>query len=246
VHNAEYEDPRLVEVYDAEGAWSRDDDYFAALVGETPRARVLDLGCGTGRLAIALGSAGHLVTGIDPSRAALAAARAKVGAERVTWIQGTADIAPSGAFDVALMTGHVSQFLVTESDWTSTLNAVWRALVPTARFAFHAYDPESRIWQRWNPRDSRRQVALRDGSTVSIWTEVTATQHDIVSYSHHYVFPDGEELRSDSSLRFWSETRLRGSVEDAGFAIERVHGGWQGEPVGAGNGELIFVSRRVP
>jgi SAM-dependent methyltransferase len=244
VRNAEFEDPRLVEVYDAEGPWARDDDYFAALVNETPAARVLDLGCGTGRLALGLAAAGHTVTGIEPSRAALAAAQKKAGSASVTWIQGTAESAPAAAFDVAVMTGHVSQFIVAESEWTGALRALWHALVPGGRFAFHAYDPASRVWERWNPDTSRRQATLRDGATVSIWTEVTDVSGDIVSFTHHYGFPNGDEIRSDSSLRFWSQARWRRSLIDVGFAIERVHGGWGGQPVGQGEGELIFVTRR--
>lgn len=244
MRNAEYNDPRLVELYDAEGPWARDDDYFLALVNETPGARVLDVGCGTGRLAIGLALAGHHVTGLDPSAASLAAARSKPGAERVTWIHGTADAAPKAAFDIAIMTGHASQFLVSADEWTAALGALWRALLSGGRLAFHAYDPDARIWERWTPEHTRRQVTRRDGTLVSIWTEVTSLGDDTVSYSHHYRFADGDELRSDSRLRFSSEKRLRQSLVDAGFAIERVHGGWRGEPVGAGDGELIFVARR--
>ena len=87
-------------------------------------------------------------------------------------------------------------------------------------------------------------MTRRDGTAVSIWTEVTHIEDGTVSYAHHYRFADGVELRSDSRLRFWSEQRLRQSLADAGFAIERVHGGWKGELVGAGDGELIFVARR--
>ena len=244
MRNAEYNDPRLVEVYDVEGPWGRDDEYFLALVNETPGARVLDLGCGTGRLAVRLAAAGHFVTGIDPSPASLSAARIKAGAERVTWMLGTASTAPQAAFDVAIMTGHVAQFLLTEDEWADALGAVWRALVPGGRLAFHAYDPAGRIWERWNPTDSRREVVLSDGSRVQIRTEVTTQTLDTVSFAHHYRFPDGTELRSDSSLRFWSQARWRDSVIRAGFAIQRVHGGWLGQPVGAGDGELIFVARR--
>jgi len=244
MRNAEFNDPRLVEVYDAESPWARDDDYFLALVNETPRARVLDLGCGTGRLAIGLAGAGHSVTGIDISLASLAAARAKSGAEGVTWIHGTAASAPEAAFDIVIMTGHVSQFLFTEDEWGGTLDALRRALVPGGRLAFHAYDPDARIWERWNPQHSLRLVARRDGETVVIWTEVTGVVDDAVSFSHYYRFQSGETLRSDSSLRFWSEQRLRRSVTDAGFVIERVHGGWRGQAVGSGDGELIFVAQR--
>jgi hypothetical protein len=34
VRDAEFNDPRLLEVYDAESLWARDDDYFVALVEE--------------------------------------------------------------------------------------------------------------------------------------------------------------------------------------------------------------------
>ena len=58
MRNAEFNDPRLVIVYDAECPWSRDDDFFLSVVNQTPGARVLDLGCGTGRLALGLSAAG--------------------------------------------------------------------------------------------------------------------------------------------------------------------------------------------
>lgn len=246
MHDAEFNDPRLVQVYDAEGAWGPDDDYFLALVNETPEARVLDLGCGTGRLALALATAGHLVTGIDPSAAALAAASAKPGAERVTWLLGTAESAAEGAFDVAIMTGHVAQFMTGANEWPRALRALRRALRPGGRLGFHSYNAASRVWERWNPRDTRREIRLRDQSTVLIWTEVTGHTDNLVSYSRHYRFADGVVLRSDSTLRFWDDSRLKQSVTDAGFTIERLHGGWHGEPVGASQAELIVVASRCP
>jgi 2-polyprenyl-3-methyl-5-hydroxy-6-metoxy-1,4-benzoquinol methylase len=67
VRNAEFTDPCLVAVYDVECLWGPDDDFFLAEVGVEPAARVLDFGCGTGRLALALAAAGHTVTGVDPA-----------------------------------------------------------------------------------------------------------------------------------------------------------------------------------
>jgi SAM-dependent methyltransferase len=242
VHNAEFNEPRLIEVYDAAGPWGPDDAYFLALVNETPGVRVVDVGCGTGRLALALAAAGHRVTGIDPSAASLTAAQAKPGADRVTWTQGTASATPRASFDVALMTGHVAQFLLTEEEWTAALDALRRALVPGGRLAFHAYDPAGRVWERWNA-DSRREVVMGDGR-VTICTAVTSLTTERVTYTHHYRFDDGSELRSESSLRFWAEQRWRDSLIHAGFVLERAHGGWRGQPLGAGDGELIFVARR--
>ena len=45
-----------------------------------PPARILDLGCGTGSLAVLLAQAGHEVAGIDASTQMLALARAKAAA----------------------------------------------------------------------------------------------------------------------------------------------------------------------
>ncbi len=174
MRNAEFNDPRLVVVYDAAYGWARDDDFFLSVAGETPAVRVLDLGCGTGRLALGLSAGGHTVTGVDPAAASLAAARAKPGAERVTWIEGTSQVLPDAAFDAAVMTSHVAQFMVTDDEWRRTLADLGRALVPGGRLAFDSRDPRARKWEDWNPAASLRQITLTGGGIVKVWTEVTA------------------------------------------------------------------------
>ena len=244
MHHAEFRDRRLVEVYDAEYGWGPDDDAFLSFVDEAPAARVLDLGCGTGRLTLAMARAGHRVTGVDPARASLDAARRKPGAERVTWIEGTAARLPDAAFDVAVMTSHVAQFFVDDEEWASTLSDLHRAIVPGGRLAFETRDPDDRRWERWNPVDSRRVVALPDGRGVTAWTEVTELARTTVTLVHHYVFPDGEELRSTARMRFRTEAEVRTSLGAAGFSVDTVHGGWGREPVGRGDGELLVIARR--
>lgn len=235
---------RLAAIYDAENRWGRDDDFFLAAVDETPVARVLDLGCGTGRFTLALAAAGHTVTGVDPHRASLDAARAKPGADRVTWIEGTSAVLPDAAYDVAVLTSHVAQEIRAEDDWTRTLADLRRALVPGGRLIFDSRDPAARRWERWNPRDSRRRVALPDGTVVDAWTELTEVRDGLVSFVHHYVLPNGDELRSPGTLRFRTDEELRAALADAGFTVERIHGGWAGEPVGASDdGELVVCAR---
>jgi SAM-dependent methyltransferase len=243
VRDAEFNDSRLTEVYDAECAWAEDDDYFVALVNETPLVRVLDLGCGTGRLALALAASGHIVTGLDPACASLTRAQSKPGADRVTWVQGTARSAPSATFDVALMTSHVAQCFLTDDEWATTLAELRRALVGGGRLAFDARDPRARAWERWTPEDSRRQVHLPDGQVVSIWTDVNAVENGTVSFTRHYSFSSGEELQSSSRLRFRTEQLLRESLAQAGFTVENVYGGWLREPVRVGSGEFVVVAR---
>ena len=75
MRNAEFNDPRLVVVYDAECPWSRDDDFFLSVVDQTPAARVLDLGCGTGLLLALAQARGATVTGLDVTPGLLEIAR---------------------------------------------------------------------------------------------------------------------------------------------------------------------------
>jgi ubiquinone/menaquinone biosynthesis C-methylase UbiE len=92
----------VAEVYDevrpADGAWH---EVFELLVeeAELEGARVLDVGCGTGRLVAALSDRGAKTTGIDPSPEMLAVARRK--RPESTFVEGRAEHLPfaSGSFD---------------------------------------------------------------------------------------------------------------------------------------------------
>ena len=244
MRHAEFNHPVLVQVYDALFGWSRDDEFFMSVVDASPAARVLDLGCGTGRLALAMAADGHEVTGVDPARASLEAARVKPGAERVTWIEGSSCDLADAAFDVAVMTSHVAQFFVTDEQWAQALADLKRALVPGGRLTFDSRDPRARGWKQWNPADSRRQVSLPDGRNVTATIDVDAVTDHVVSFTIRYSFSDGQTLASTGDLRFRTESELRSSLASAGFTIEEIYGGWNREPIGAGDGEFLVVARR--
>ena len=238
-------------LYDAQNAWAADDDFFLALVGGRADSRVLDLGCGTGRLTLALAAAGHRVTGIDPDAAAVAAARRKPGADGVVWVVGTSEQIPPGAgFDAALMTAHVAQAITDDDMWRGTLDDLHAALVPGGLLAFDSRDPDGRAWERWNPEDSRGTAALPDGTVVEGWHEVASVDDDapdrwVVHLAEHTLLPDGTHVVDDGELVFRSEARLRADLTAAGFVVEQVYGGWERQPVGEGAGELVVLARRV-
>ncbi len=233
----------MVEVYDAMCPWARDDDFFASVVAESGTAqRVLDLGCGTGRLALGLTAAGHTVTGVDPARASLDAARAKLGAGNVTWIEGTSAGARRSAFDVAVMTSHVAQFFVTDDEWASTLHDLRRALVLGGRLSFDARDPAARAWEQW-PIDWDRTVTLLDGRVVGLALEITNIDGDVVSHDIRYEFPEGDVLVSSATLRFRAEAELRATLTTAGFEVEHIFGGWNRDAIGHADGEFLVVAR---
>ncbi len=242
----EFHDPRLVEVYDAECPWGWDDDFFMAVLAERSAHRVVDLGCGTGRLAIAMSGAGHEVTAVDPAAAALAAARRKPGGDRVRWVQGSAGQLPARSFDAAFMTSHVAQSFVDDEEWDGVLRGLRRALVPEGRLIFDTSDPAREPWALWNPRDSWRPVPL-PGGEVEAWSEAAEVAPYVWHVTERYRFADGRELANSATLRFRTEPELRDSLREAGFRVDRIYGGWGREPVGlSGDGEFIVIAVATP
>ncbi|WP_235036152.1 class I SAM-dependent methyltransferase [Arthrobacter sp. 18067] len=236
---------QLAALYDAGNQWSADDDFFLAFVNERPSSRVLDLGCGTGRMTIAVAADGHTVVGIDPNAPSLAAARGKHGAVDVTWIDGTSAAIPQEIkFDVAIMTAHVAQAINDDGDWHRTLADVNRALAPGGRLAFDTRDPAARAWESWNPATTRRTHTLSDGSTVETWLESTPEIDGLVTLTEHRVFNGSSGEKGISVLAFRTEDQLRHDLNLAGFEVDHILGGWAGEDVGSGQGELIALARK--
>jgi SAM-dependent methyltransferase len=241
------EDPLAVATYDAECVGRLDHGLYLALAAELEASDVVDLGCGTGVLAVDLAHAGCHVVGVDPAAAMIEAARTRPGGELVTWVQGTAaDLAEASA-DLVVLTGHVAQYFVEEEDWAANLRDIRRALRPGGRLAFESRVPDRDWPHRWSPERTRDTYPHPDGGTFTSWVEVVQRVGDDSSFrmTHrgHTLLPDGTNVNHDETLRFRSERELRDSLGVAGFEIESLWGDWDRSMVGSGSDELIFVVR---
>jgi SAM-dependent methyltransferase len=229
----------MAALYDVQNAPGAADEFFLACANRRPGSRVADLGCGTGSLTVTLARAGHTVTGVEPNPAFLDTARAKPCGERVTWIQGTSASLPTGAFDTVVMTGHVAQAFIADDEWMAVLADVRRALVGGGVRAFDARDPDVRGWEAWVGR-STGEVAGR--GPFERTAEVRAVAGDVVTFEVDTILPDGERRRGVSDYRFRSHRLLSASLERAGFRIQQMVGGWRGEPIGRGCGEIVVIA----
>jgi SAM-dependent methyltransferase len=105
-------------------------DLIEALLHEIGGHRVLDAGCGTGRVAIELSRRGVTVLGIDSDAVMLQTARRK--APELTWVAGDlaeADRHVTAEFDIAVAAGNVMIFLAPGSEADVVAQLVAR-LVP--------------------------------------------------------------------------------------------------------------------
>src|ERR1700722_6502823 len=100
-------------VYEAEyGQYKGDFDLFLNLID---KGSVLDLACGTGRLAIPLAQKGLEVVGIAASESMLELARHKSADRSIKWVQGDiCDFQLKLKFDLIIMAGNAFQALLSE------------------------------------------------------------------------------------------------------------------------------------
>lgn len=203
--------------------------------------RILDLGCGTGRLACELAGQGHRVTGADPAPVMLAVARRRPGAERVEWIEaGALDLHLEDRFDLAIMTGHVFQVFLEDEEIASVLRGLRGHLCPGGRAVFETRNPAARIWERWAPEVPRR-IETADIGVVESHRVVTAIEGEIVTYEHHMRYGEARRVNSNR-MRFVTQGELTGFLAAAGFTDVTLHGDWDGTPAGPEQPELIVVA----
>lgn len=110
-----------------------------------PGERVLDLGCGTGNVALLAAGQGARVIGVDPAMRLLEVAHARTAAEHkdVTFLRGEAATIPAddGCVDVV-----ISAFAVIFADPAAAAE-VSRVLTPRGRFVLSAWLPSGAIAQ---------------------------------------------------------------------------------------------------
>lgn len=233
--------PRLARVYDAFDGNRDDLTAYLDIADELGADRVLDVGCGTGCLAILLAESGRTVLGVDPAQASLEIARSKDGTARVTWVHGDATTLPMFGADLVVMTGNVAQVFRTDDDWTQALQGIRTALGPGGHLVFETRRPERRAWEEWAADAAPVVLDIPGIGSVEQRREVTDVSLPLVSFRYTYRFlADGAVVISDSTLRF----RRRGEVESSlianGYRVLEMR-----EAPDRPGREFVFIAQRV-
>jgi ubiquinone/menaquinone biosynthesis C-methylase UbiE len=242
--------------YDWENARTlgRRDVPFWQRLAAAAGGRVLELGCGTGRITVPVARTGARVVGVDRSAAMLDRARQRLRRTRLTSRASLvrADIRalpfrrPAG-FALVMAPYGILQSLVRESDLSAALAAIARVL---RRGGLVGIDLVPDV-PRWT--ECRRQVSLRGRRGRSTLTLVESVRQDrarrLTVFDHEYVErrPGARPRVSRFSISFrtLSVRQMRARLERAGFAIDAVLGDYDGGPWDRRADVWMILARRV-
>jgi SAM-dependent methyltransferase len=196
-------------------------DFLAELAGS---GAALELGIGTGRVALPLAKRGIRVHGIDLSEAMVARLRAKPGAENIEVTIGDfATTRVDGRFSVAYLVFNTIHNLTTQDEQVACFQNVALHLEPGGCFVIEVGVPQL---QRVPPGETIRAFDVSE-------THLGFDEYDVASQgliSHHYSVVDGKlELHSVPFRYVWpAELDLMARL--AGMSLRERWSDWQREP----------------
>jgi SAM-dependent methyltransferase len=196
-------------------------DFLADLAGD---GAALELGIGTGRIALPLARRGVRVHGIDLSDAMVAVLRAKPGAERIgVTIGDFATTTVEGRFSLAYLVFNTINNLTTQDEQVACFQNVAAHLEPGGCFVIEVGVP---ALQRLPPGETVRAF------TVSA-TRLGFDEYDVVSQglvSHHYSVVDGKLEAASIPFRYVWPSELDLMARLAGMTLRERWSGWRREP----------------
>jgi len=210
---------------------------LATLAGDGP---VLELGIGTGRLALPLAARGVRVSGVDASPAMVARLRAKPGGDRIDVVVGDmTGLDPAGPFTLAFAAVNTFFNLTAAGAQEACFQAVAARLVTGGRFVVDAFVPD--------PDEDGDSVRVR---TVAADRVVLDVVHTDVSgqraFGQIVELVDGEPVRLRPwSVRWSTPDQLDAMATAAGLEREHRWSDWEAGAFGPDSPRHVSVWRRI-
>ena len=224
--------------------------------------RVLELGCGTGRILLRLAEAGHRVCGLDLSPHMLACCREKLShlpAEvqgRVHLVGGDMTAFDLGEkFALIVIPFRPFQHLLAVEDQLACLRAARRHLAPGGRLVFDLFQTDARRMHDpsfLQERPVPGEVSLADGRIVRVHERTVAFHRAIqcndVELIYYVTHPDGrvERLANPFRIRYFFRYEVEHLLARAGFRVAEPFGDFTRAPLRDDSPEMIFVAEAAP
>ncbi len=197
-------------------------DFLAELAGD---GAALELGIGTGRIALPLARRGVRVHGIDLSEAMVARLRAKPGAETIAVTMGDfATTRVEGTFSLAYLVFNTIMNLTTQAGQVACFQNVGAHLEPGGCFVIEVGVPDL---QRLPPGETIRPFHV--SATRLGFDEYDVAAQGLISH-HYYAGADGTFEPFSIPFRYVWPAELDLMARLGGMRLRDRFAGWNREP----------------
>jgi len=250
----------VAELYDfVPGYAGRGDLEFYLNCCSSTNGKILELGCGTGRILIPAAESGCKITGLDLSEHMLSKCRQKLQnkprevQERIKLIQGNmADFNLNDTFSLIIIPFRPFQHLVDIDDQMSCLRCIRRHLEDKGRLVFDFFQVDPR--KMYGPGFVEEEVEdftwidIPDGKKFKRTHRISAKhwseQYNDVELIYYVAYPDGKVDRFVQAFpfRYFFRYEVQHLLERYGFKIVELYGDFDRSPLADSSPEMIFVA----
>ncbi len=234
--------------YDWENARTlgRRDVAFWQRVAAEADGRVLELGCGTGRISVPLAKSGVDLVGVDRSQPMLDRLRKRTSAVSIA----SADIRDlpfrRRSFSMVLAPYGILQSLVRESDLTATLESVARVIKRGGTFGIDLV-PDVPNWREYTNQIQHKGQA-KGGARLTLVESVRQDpRRHLTTFEQQYIERRGARKtihRFELTFRTLTIAQMSTRLEHAGFQVETVLGDYRGRPWDARADVWIILAKK--
>jgi len=225
------------------------------------KSRVLELGCGTGRVLISLSSLCEHIHGIDLSEAMVSICRNKLRARGIPDSTARVEVGDITAFalgtqfDLVIAPFRVLQNLERDDHVDGLFQCIRRHLAPHGTCVLNAFNPYAdaeTIRRTWVSDEEKIEweVPFADGKLTCSSVRARIDRDRMILYPEMvYRLQETnlvkDEARMQLVMRCYYPDQLRSLIESRGFTIVNAWGGYHNEPYGKGP-ELVIQFRETP
>jgi len=242
----------LADLYDLEYDHDYDLPFWLALA-EREDGPVVEWGAGTGRLAVPLSEAGFNVTAVEVSENMVE--KGRENGDAVEWIRGDMRHVKLGRrYSLAVCAFNSFLCLLSVDDSLAFLRNARDHLEPDGLLGIEvsAFTPEELCEGEGGPA-LRHDFTRKRGTQVRTLERFSVSRYDAASqllsmrlfYELYGREGELENKRAhDLTIRIVGRGELELMLRLAGFEVEAIYGGFEGEPFTAGSDHLIVLARR--
>lgn len=238
--------------------WTGEYAFYRELAQDTKSlGPVLEVACGTGRIAMDLAQQGAQVTGFDLSEEMLGMARTtSQGMKNIRWeLADMRSFEMGERYGLVVIPGHSFQFMLTPSDQLACLGSIKRHLFPGGRLVIHVdHQDLGWLWDLYKGNGGKfeplREVPHPESGNPLLvsraWTYQPCTQTASASTIWEEHDAQGKLVqrweRGPVSLHCIFRFEMEHLLSRAGFTIRAVYGSFERAPLQDDSSEMIWIS----